>query len=94
MRNQINFYPAVFLCLFQVLEEFNESNSPTPKRILSLNPLARGPSASSTPARGRRGSIVEELRDVGLPSPLCGKGVQEHKLYTRLQVKFSTFGPI
>jgi len=41
---------------------------------------ARGPSASSTPNRSRKGSIVDELKEAvgsdpnNFPSPLCGKG--------------------
>ena len=55
----------------------NNSNSPTPKKVLLVTPLKRGPSASSTPTRGG-GSIGEELQEIvaggGLPSPLCEKG--------------------
>ena len=57
----------------------NNSNScsPTPKKVLLVTPLKRGPSASSTPSRGG-GSIGEELQEIvaggGLPSPLCEKG--------------------
>ena len=40
--------------------------------------------------RMRRGSILEdELKESGityLPSPLCGKGPQDQKLYNRLRV--------
>ena len=45
-----------------------------------------------TPLQRKGGSIVEELKEVGLnasfPSPLCGKGgegVADHKLYSRLK---------
>jgi hypothetical protein len=55
------------------LEELS-SNSPTPKKILYVTPLKRGPSASSTPSRG--GSIADEVKEVAgssMPSPLCEK---------------------
>ena len=78
----------------KLLEELSGgSSSPTPQKLL----LGRGPSASSTPNdRVRRGSIVEELKEVGLnasfPSPLCGKRLQEQKLFVRLQV-YTKQGP-
>jgi hypothetical protein len=56
------------------LEELSGSNSPTPKKILYVTPLKRGPSASSTPSRG--GSIADEVKEVAgssMPSPLCEK---------------------
>jgi hypothetical protein len=55
------------------LEELS-SNSPTPKKVLYVTPLKRGPSASSTPSRG--GSIADEVKEVAgssMPSPLCDK---------------------
>jgi hypothetical protein len=55
------------------LEELS-SNSPTPKKVLYVTPLKRGPSASSTPSRG--GSIADEVKEVAgssMPSPLCEK---------------------
>jgi hypothetical protein len=56
------------------LEELSGSNSPTPKKVLYVTPLKRGPSASSTPSRG--GSIADEVKEVAgssMPSPLCEK---------------------
>jgi hypothetical protein len=56
------------------LEELSGSNSPTPKKILYVTPLKRGPSASSTPSRS--GSIADEVKEVAgssMPSPLCEK---------------------
>ena len=51
------------------------SNSPTPKKVLLVTPLKRGPSASSTPSRG--GSIADEMKEVAgtssMPSPFCEK---------------------
>ena len=74
------------------LEELSGSNSPTPKKILPHTPLSRGPSASSTPNRSRRGSlgsIIDELKDAsfnnGLPSPFCGKGLPDQNLFKMLQ---------
>ena len=67
----------------------NNSNScsPTPKKVLLVTPLKRGPSASSTPSRGG-GSIGEELQEIvaggGLPSPLCEKGEPKVPLLTEL----------
>ena len=72
-----------------LMEDMSGSNSPTPnKKTVSTTPSNRGPSASSTPNRSRRGSIVEELKEAGFntgfPSPLCGKGIQDQKLAKRL----------
>ena len=48
----------------------------TPSRV-THSPIKRGPSASSTPHKGRKGSIADELQDLeassGLPSPFCEK---------------------
>jgi len=48
----------------------------TPSRV-THSPAKRGPSASSTPHKGRKGSIADELQDLeassGLPSPFCEK---------------------
>jgi hypothetical protein len=48
----------------------------TPSRMTHF-PIKRGLSASSTPHKGRKGSIADELKDLestsGLPSPFCEK---------------------
>jgi len=68
------------------LSNSSNSCSPTPKKIVLVTPLKRGPSASSTPTRGGGvGSIREELQEIveagggatsELPSPLCEKWVE------------------
>jgi len=81
----------------KVLDDMSGSGgSPTPKKnsfIVARSPTgqARGPSASSTPCRTRRGSIVDELKEAEtgceyFPSPLCGKG-KGGTLVSKLQLE-------
>jgi len=72
----------------KVFEDMSGSQSPTPRKGggIAMSPHPQrfhgqgGPSASSTPCREKRGSLVDELKEaVGsapdqFPSPLCGKG--------------------
>jgi hypothetical protein len=57
----------------EVFGDLSGSNSPTPKKILLVTPLKRGPSASSTPSRGSIGDELKEVGGTNLPSPLCEK---------------------
>eukprot|EP00092_Neocalanus_flemingeri_P001194 GFUD01001272.1.p1 GENE.GFUD01001272.1~~GFUD01001272.1.p1 ORF type:complete len:986 (+),score=248.57 GFUD01001272.1:48-3005(+) len=49
----------------------------TPSRMTFQSPVLRGPSASSTPHKGRKESIADEFKDMEacsvFPSPLCEK---------------------
>jgi len=50
------------------------------KPVAVFSPIVRGPSASSTPNKSRRGSIADELKEIDFfPSPLCEKRAGEVK---------------
>jgi len=72
----------------RVIEE-NMKNQPsqaplfTPGKLPTQSPIRRGPSASSTPNKGRLGSIADELKELdtsnSFPSPFCEKKGSEVK---------------
>eukprot|EP00092_Neocalanus_flemingeri_P040844 GFUD01044464.1.p1 GENE.GFUD01044464.1~~GFUD01044464.1.p1 ORF type:complete len:512 (+),score=182.19 GFUD01044464.1:63-1538(+) len=58
----------------------------TPDIVPIQSPIRRGPSASSTPSKGRLGSISDELKELDrldtspdFPSPFCKKGNRNNK---------------
>jgi len=71
----------------RVIEENMKSlSSPapvfTPGKLPLQSPIRRGPSASSTPSKGRLGSIADELKELdinGFPSPFCEKEASDVK---------------
>merc|ERR1719206_1127398 len=68
----------------RVIEENMKNPAPvfTPGKLPLQSPIRRGPSASSTPSKGRLGSIADELKEMdinGFPSPFCEKEASEVK---------------
>lgn len=71
----------------RVIEEnMKNQSSPapvfTPNKLPLQSPIRRGPSASSTPNKGRLGSIADELKELdinGFPSPFCEKEASDVK---------------